>query len=47
MTEETKLTVSEFVSRKITDRKLNCGNFLQWKQVEIHVVGRANDHHLT
>ena len=46
MGEEMKPTF-ELVSEKITDIKLNGDNFLQRKQVEIHVSGRAKDHHLT
>ena len=33
MAEEMKPIVSEFVSEKIIDRKLNGDNFLQWKRV--------------
>ena len=48
MIEEMKPVISVFVSGKITDRKLNDENFLQWKQVvEIYVTGRAKNYHLT
>ena len=48
MAEVMKRAASEFVFEKITDRKLNGDNFLPWKRViEIHVIARAKDHHLT
>jgi len=48
MAVEMKLSISKFVSEKITDRKLNNGNFLQWKRVvEIYVTGKDKDHHLS
>ena len=44
-----KSVVQEFVSRKITDRKLSVDgqNCLQWKKiVEVHVRGRGNKRYL-
>ena len=45
-----KRVVQEFVSGKITDRKLSMDgeNYLQsWKIVKIHVKGRGKKRHLT
>jgi len=41
MSEEIKPTIFDIVFRKITNKKLNGDNFLQWKRVvEIHVIWR-------
>ena len=47
MAEEINPAIFEFISEKVTDRNLNGGNFLQWKQIfGIHVIRRAKDYHL-
>ena len=44
---EPKPFVPEFISIKITDRKLNGDNYLQWRKiVEINLTGRGKKSHL-
>jgi len=43
-----KLVVSEIISSKINDRKLDGDKYLQWKRIiRLYLTGRGKDDHLT